>query len=414
MPKRAAELRAIELKRLTAKGRHSVGGVQGLYLNITETGAKSWILRVVIAGKRRHIGLGAFSDVTLAEARDIARGMRKKIADGADPIEERRKVRLVAKAEQRKGLTFAQAFDRYYAEKLISELGNAKHKAQWRSTLTTYAYPTIGEKPVDEIAVEDVLAILVPIWKTKTETATRVRQRIESVLDWSAAMGHRTGQNPALWKGNLQQMLPAASKVRTVEHYPAVAIEDAKYWFSILQQREGQAARALTFLALNASRSQEIRKARWDEISFDTAMWAIPAEHMKAKVAHRVPMSAAAIQLLRETPRFVGCPLIFPSPRMGEMSDATLSAVMKRINKAEVAAGRKEFLDQVSKRQAVPHGLRSTFSDWAAERTNHTHEMAEVALAHEVGNKVSRAYRRRDMLEKRRQLMNDWATFLAS
>ena len=414
MPKRAAELRVIEVKRLTTPGRHGVGGVQGLYLNIADTGARSWILRVMVNGKRRHIGLGALEDVSLAEARDLAREMRKKIAVGTDPVEERKEARAAAQAEQKARVTFAEAFERYYLDKLQSELSNPKHLAQWRSTLTTFAYPVIGEKPVEQIATEDVLAVLTPIWTTKTETATRVRQRIERVLDWAAAMGHRTGQNPALWKGNLQQMLPTASRVKKVVNHPAVAIDDVSRWFTLLLTREGIAANALAFLALNASRSQEIRKARWDEISFDGAFWQIPAEHMKAKSAHRVPLSTAALELLRATPRFKDSSLIFPSPRMGEMSDATLSAVMKRMHKAEVDEGRVGFLDQVSKRPAVPHGLRSTFRDWVAERTDHPREMAEIALAHEMGSEVERAYRRGDMLEKRRGMMEDWANFVTA
>lgn len=413
MPKRSAELKALEVKRLSRPGRHAVGSVQGLYLNITNTGAKSWILRVMVNGKRRHIGLGAFDDVSLADARELARDMRKKIATGIDPVAERQEAQTAARAEHRQELAFADAFETYFTDKLESELSNPKHRAQWRSTLTTYAYPFIGNKPVEQITVEDVLAILKPIWTIKTETATRVRQRIERLLDWCAAMGHRSESNPARWKGSLQEMLPSPSKVKTVVNHPAVAIDEVSRWFSILQTREGIAARALTFLALNASRSQEIRKARWSEISFETAIWQIPAEHMKMKVSHRVPLSERAVQILRATPRFSGCPLIFPSPNSGEMSDATLSAVMKRINKAEVEGGRKGFVDPVSKRSAVPHGLRSTFRDWTAERTNHPREMAEIALAHEMGSDVERAYRRGDMLEKRRQMMDDWASFLA-
>jgi len=207
-------------------------------------------------------------------------------------------------------------------------------------------------------------------------------------------------------------MLPTPGKVKTVVNQPAVAIDEVRRWFSILQTREGIAARALTFLALNASRSQEIRKACWDEISFETETWVIPAEHMKMKTPHRVPLSSLAVRILRETPRFMGCQLIFPSPRMGEMSDATLAAVMKRMHQTEVDSGRKGFVDPVSKRPAVPHGMRSTFRDWTAERTNHPREMAEIALAHEMGSDVERAYRRGDMLEKRRQMMEDWAGFL--
>ncbi|WP_245866550.1 tyrosine-type recombinase/integrase [Oceaniglobus roseus] len=406
-------MKALEVKRLSKPGRHAVGGVQGLYLNITDTGARSWILRAMVNGNRQHIGLGSLNDVSLAEARELAREMRKKIAGGSDPVLERKEAKAAAIAERRQGLTFAEAFERYYTDKLERELSNAKHRAQWRSTLTTYAYPIIGKKAVEHITVDDVLAVLTPIWTTKTETATRVRQRMERVLDWAAAMGHRSGQNPALWKASLQQMLPTAGKVKKVVNHPAVHIDAVTHWFTILMTREGIAARALAFLALNASRSQEIRMAQWDEISFDGAIWQIPAEHMKMKSSHRVPLSSVSLHLLRDMPRFKDCQLIFPSPRMGVMSDATMAAVMKRIHQSEVDRGRRGFVDQASKRPAVPHGLRSTFRDWAAERTDYPREMAEIALAHEMGSDVERAYRRSDMLEKRRAMMEDWASFLS-
>lgn len=412
MPKQARELKALEVKRLSNPGRHPVGGVAGLYLNISPTGAKSWILRTVVRDKRRHIGLGPLADVTLAEARDLARETRKKVLNGIDPVEEKNDARAAAKAENRQGMIFQDAFERYFVEKLESELRNPKHRAQWRSTLTTYAYPIIGSIPLQEISVDHLLSVLTPVWTEKTETASRVRQRIERVLDWATAMGHRSGSNPAAWKGNLQQLLPAPTKIKSVVNHPAVAIEDISRWFSTLRTREGIAARALMFLALNASRSQEIRKANWDEISFETATWTIPAEHMKMKVAHRVPLSALAVNILKDMPRFSGCALIFPSPRNGEMSDATLSAVMRRMQRADRDNGGKGFIDPVSKRAAVPHGLRSTFRDWAAERTEHPREMAEIALAHEMGSEVERAYRRGDMLERRRRMMQDWADFV--
>lgn len=412
MPKRALELKSIQVNRIATPGRHPVGGVSGLHLNVTDTGAKSWILRVMVGNKRRHIGLGSLADVSLAQARDLAREKRKMIAEGIDPVEVRKETRALALLQSEKGITFEDAFERYFAEKLESELSNPKHRAQWRSTLTTYAYPTIGNLAVNEVSKEAVLSVLAPIWVTKTETATRVRQRIERVLDWATAMGYRSGPNPALWKGNLQQLLPAPAKIKNVVHYPAIALDDVTRWFKILRTRDGVAAKAVEFLTLTASRSQEIRKAKWDEISFETGVWNVPADHMKAKIAHRVLLSKAALELLQKTPRFEGCSLVFPSPRNGEMSDATLAAVLKRIQKAETSDGGLGFVDPVSRRPAVPHGLRSTFRDWAAEKTEHASDLAEIALAHEVGNEVQRAYRRGDMLERRRQLMEDWAVFL--
>lgn len=414
MPKKAKELKAIEVKRLTTPGRHAVGGTPGLYLAINDTGAKSWIQRSTIGSKRRHIGLGPYPEVSLGVARDLAREMRRKISSGIDPVEEREVERKALLAEQKHGLTFKDAFEQYFQEKLDGELRNAKNAKQWGSTLTTYAYPAIGSMPVSQIQVEDVLAVLRPIWTRKNETASRVRQRIEKVLDWSKVTGHRTGENPALWKGNLQQLLPAPAKVQKVQGHPALALDDISTWFRLLRMREGMAARSLEFLTLTASRSGEIRGALWEEINLDKAIWIIPNERMKAGREHRVPLSSMATELLSKLPRMMDSPYVFPSPKNAEMSDMTISAVMRRIQKDEEKSGRTGFLDTRSRRPGVPHGLRSTFRDWAAERTDHPREMAEMALAHNVGSEVERAYRRGDMLEKRRKMMGDWANFVTT
>lgn len=411
MPRRARELKALEVKRLNSPGRHAVGGAPGLSLNITDTGARSWILRVVVGNKRRHIGLGAYPEVTLAEAREKAIEQRKKVASGVDPIEERIADRKAQLIEEKFNLTFEDAFGQYFQEKLQGELKNAKHSKQWRSTLTTYAFPTIGEKPVSQIDVDDVLKLLRLIWTAKNETASRVRQRIEAVLDWATVTGHREGENPARWKGNLQQLLPSPNKVQKVQGHPAVPLDEIADWFTALKSRDGIAALALEFLTLTAARSGEIRGALWSEIDLDVGIWTVPADRMKAGKEHRTPLSEAAKNLLLGLPRFEGSNLIFPSPSGKQMSDMTISAVMRRIQLAEEKAGRKGFLDIRSDRPAVPHGLRSTFRDWAAERTNYPREMAEMALAHIVGSEVERAYRRSDMLEKRRQMLDEWAKF---
>lgn len=414
MPKRAKELKALELKRLASPGRHAVGGVAGLCLNITETGATSWILRSIVAGKRRHIGLGPYPEISLAEARVKALETRKKIASGIDPVEERIAEREALVEDQKFRMSFEDAFERFFEEKLRGELRNAKHTKQWRSTLTNYAYPEIGSTPVSQIQIDNILAVLRPIWTTKNETASRVRQRIEAVLDWATASGYRTGENPARWKGNLQPLLSAPSKIQKVQHYPAIALDEVSTWYKLLKLREGLAARALEFLTLTASRSGEIRGARWNEIDFARGIWTVPAERIKAHREHRVTLSNDAIDLLRRLPRFADCPYVFPSPRNGQMSDMTISAVMRRIQSSEEAAGRRGFLDQRSQRPGVPHGLRSTFRDWAAERTDYPREMAEMAIAHQVGSETERAYQRSDLVEKRRQMMNDWASFVIS
>lgn len=416
MPRVAKELSALDVKRLQHPGTRgnatfAVGGVSGLLMQITPNGGRTWLLRVSVGGKRREIGLGGFPDVTLAQARERARETKDQIRRGVDPVEERKAARAALAAARRRGLTFADAADKCLTAKLDA-FKNAKHRQQWGNTLQTYAMPELGPLLVDEITVQDVLRVLEPIWQTKTETATRLRGRIETVLSWATVAGHRTGDNPARWAGNLKELLPAASKVAKQSNHPAVQIDDAPRWFAAIREREGMGARALEFAALTASRSQEVRGARWDEIDLEAGMWVIPALRMKMEREHRVPLPPEAVALLEALPRFEDNPLVFPATRGGEMSDMTLSAAMKRLHAADLADGGPGFVDRVSKRPAVPHGLRSTFRDWVAERTHFPGDMAEVALAHKVGNAVEASYRRGDMVEKRRTMMAAWADYL--
>lgn len=416
MPKNAKELSALEVKRLTHPGTgrnvaYAVGGVSGLLLQITPGNARSWLLRTTVGSHRREIGLGAYPEVTLALARDKARDMKEQIRQGVDPVAERKAARSRLVTAQRRGLTFSDAVDRYLAAKL-DQFRNAKHRQQWRNTLDTYAAPELGKMLVQDIQVQDVLRTLEPIWQVKTETASRLRGRIESVLSWSTVAGHRTGDNPAAWKGNLSELLPAPGKVAKVANQPALQIDDIPRWAAFLRQRKGMGNRALEFAALTACRSQEVRGATWDEIDVDAALWTIPAQRMKMDREHRIPLSADAVALLRALPRMQGTTLVFPAPRGGQLSDMTLSAGMKRLHKSEVEAGRDGFIDRISKRPAVPHGLRSTFRDWVAERTHFPGDMAEVALAHRISNAVEASYRRGDMVEKRRKMMDAWAEHL--
>jgi integrase len=308
-------------------------------------------------------------------------------------------------------MTFSDAMDRCLAAKLDA-FRNPKHRQQWRNTLDSYAIPELGKMLVQDIEVRDVLRVLEPIWKDRTETASRLRGRIEAVLSWATVKGHRAGDNPARWAGNLKELLPAPSKVAKEGNQPALTIDDAPRWFAALKGRDGMGARALEFLSLTASRSQEVRGAAWDEIDFKAGIWTIPAARMKMDREHRVPLSDDAVALLGAVPRHAGNPLVFPAPRGGQLSDMTLSATMKRMHEDEVAADRTGFADRASKRPAVPHGLRSTFRDWVAERTNYPGDMAEVALAHKIGNAVEASYRRGDMIEKRRAMMAAWADHL--
>ena len=390
MPKKATELEHIQVKRLTAPGFHAVGGVAGLHLRVSDSGARSWIVRLLVGRRRRDIGLGGFPDVTLAQARDRAREARAKVREGIDPIEARR----AALTALRGTLTFDEAAERLIEAK-APEWKNAKHAAQWAATLKTYASPIIGKLPVDKIELAHIVDVLTPIWREKTETATRLRSRIEAVLSWATASGYRSGENPARWRGNLDAgIFPKAGKIRKVVHHAAVAIDAMPTFLADLRDREGMAARALEFLILTATRSGEVRGAQWSEIDPQAAVWTIPADRMKAGKAHAVPLSASALAVLDGLPRFAGNDLVFPAPRGGVLSDMTLTAVMRRM--------------QVD---AVPHGFRSTFRDWASERTNYPAQVAEMALAHAIGNKVEAAYRRGELIAKRTNLMRDWAKF---
>jgi integrase len=411
MPKKALEMTALDVRRLETPGLHAVGGVAGLVLQIIDSGARSWILRVRIGSKRRMIGLGGFPDVPLTAAREKARETREAIAQGIDPVEQRKAAKAALAAAQRRGMTFADAVDGCLADKLDG-FRKDRDRRQWRSQLDNHAMPEIGKMLVDDIDVQDVLRVLKPIWATKTVTATRLRERIEGVLSWATVAGHRSGDNPARWKGNLAELLPKPSKVSGARHHPAVALKDAAPWFADLRKRGGIAARAVEFLALTAARSGEVRGMTWAEVDLNGRLWTVPADRMKGAREHRVPLTDDAAALLRSLPRMAESVFVFAAPRGGALSDMSLSAVMRRMQKSEVDAGRIGWLDASSGRPAVPHGLRSTFRDWTAERTDYPREMAEIALAHVVGSEVERSYRRGDMVEKRRAMMAAWGRFL--
>lgn len=393
-------------------GKYHDGGGLGLYLRVERNGARFWVQRLTIQGKRCELGMGGYPTVTLAKARAAAKANKLLAFEGGDPLAERRRAERV--------LTFADGMEQYLAIKL-AEFDNVKHRKQWRATLDTYAIPVLGAKKLDEVGVQDVLRVLQPIWETKTETASRLRGRIEAVLSWATVAGHRTGDNPARWGGNLKELLAKPSKVATVGNQPALALADLPRWWGDLAQRDGMAARALQFLTLCAARSGEVRGMTWDEVEFEAetganranrgAVWTVPAERMKAGREHRVPLPPEAVTLLESLPRMAGSPYVFFAPRGGMLSDMTISAVMRRMQGAEEKAGRVGFLDTRNKRPAVPHGLRSTFRDWAAE-AGVDRDLAEMALAHNVGSEVERAYRRSDMLERRRAVLASWGQLL--
>ena len=395
MPRKAKELSPLEVRRLAQPGRWSVGGVDGLALQVTATGARSWVLRVAVAGKQREMGLGSFPTVSLAGAREKARQHRTQVKEGADPISSRRAAARAAVAERTSQRTFTEVATQYIAQHRKS-WKNEKHGAQWASTLQTYAEPVIGSLLVRDVTAAHVIRVLEPIWATKTETATRVRSRMELVLDYAGARGFREGPNPARWRGNLDAALPKASKVAKVQHHAALEVGRVGVFMDRLRLQSGIGARALEFAVLTAAQSGEVRCATWSEIEMPAALWTVPAQRMKSGREHRVPLSKPAIKLLLALPRDLAGDLVFPGMR-GPLSDMSLTAVLRRMDLKVTA-----------------HGFRSTFRDWISEFTSHSTEVAEMALAHAVGNKVEAAYRRGDLFEKRVALMTDWAAFLAS
>lgn len=381
------------VSRLKEEGAYAVGGVPGLQLQIIGA-SKVWVLRFVLAGKRRRMGLGSYPAVSLAEARETARNARGQIRVGIDPIDQRSTHREAVVVAAAKAVTFSQAADRFIA---AHEDGwrNAKHRLQWVNTIATYANPVIGNMPVAAVEQRHILQILDPIWRNKTETASRLRGRMEQVLNWAKVQGFREGPNPARWRDHLDLLLPSPDKVSPVNHLAAVPLAEAQAVWQMICAQSGQGSLALQLQILTAGRSGEARGACWSELDLDNAVWVVPKHRMKAKKEHRIPLPLQAVELLRQQPRFEGCDLVFPSSRNTPLSDMTLTAVMRRLKRTE-----------------VPHGWRSTFRDWVGDCTDWPSELAEMALAHSVGSKVEQAYRRGDQLEKRRPMMQEWADFL--
>ncbi len=393
MARQLQRLTALQVSKLTKPGLYGDGG--GLTLQITDTGAKSWLFRFMKAGKPFAMGLGPTHTVSLAEARQKALDARKLLLDGINPLTAKRQKKIADALADAKRMTFDQCAQAYI---LAHRAGwkNAKHAAQWESTLRTYASPVFGAVPVAEVETPLVVKCLSPIWLAKTETASRLRGRIESVLDWATTSNHRQGDNPARWRGHLEHLLSAPNRTKRVEHHPALPWREIGAFLVVLRQQGGVAARALEFTILTAARSGEARLAQWSEIDTETKLWTVPAERMKAGKEHRVPLSASAIGLLNTLPR-VG-DLVFPGVREGRpLSDMSLTAVLRRMQRTDITV----------------HGFRSTFRDWCAESTNFPREVCEHALAHSLPDKVEAAYRRGDLLDKRVQLMQAWADYCA-
>lgn len=383
----------------------------GLYLKIGPTGAASWALRYQLAGRRRVMGLGACASLTLAEARDKASEARKLIREGIDPIEAKK---ATENAEIAARVTFRDEAVAYI-EAHRAGWKNAKHTQQWLNTLTTYAFPTIGNKTPAEVSTADVLEILQPVWSVKPETASRVRNRIELILDACKAKGLRDGENPARLRGHLDKLLPRIPKAKRVQHHAALPWSEVPRFMRELRARDGMATRALELAILCASRYGEVANATWREFDLDQNVWTIPGTRMKASPkGHRVPLSPRAVEIIQGLSRGEPDDLLFPSRTGTPLSDSALTAVIDRLHEADIKAKGKGFTDPKSGRVATQHGFRSTFRDWVLEETLFAEGLAELALAHVTKDRAEAAYRRGDALEKRRALMIEWAKFCAN
>lgn len=390
------KLTAKEVENLDKPGRYGDGG--GLWLQVSKWGTKSWTFRYMLGGRARQMGLGSIHTFRLKEARERARQFRQLVADGIDPIEARRSERTAARAENAKRLTFKEAAEKYIAAHKAG-WRNEKHGDQWAATLERYAFPIAGDLSVADVDTPHILKILEPIWATKTETASRVRGRIESVLDWAAARNYRQGDNPARWRGHLDKLLPAKTKVRKVKHREAMPYVDVPAFMATLRGMESVSARALEFTVLTAARTGETIGARWQEIDLAAKVWNVPASRTKSGREHRVPLPDRIIEMLSTLPTENGNEFVF----IGARKSRGLS------NMAML-----ELLRGIGDKGLTVHGFRSSFRDWAAEQTNYPREVAEAALAHVVSDRVEAAYRRSDLFEKRRRLMREWSRYCAA
>ncbi|WP_186207470.1 tyrosine-type recombinase/integrase [Burkholderia gladioli] len=388
-------LSAIQIARTKKPGLYSDGG--GLYLQVTKGLVKSWLFRYMRMGVRRGMGLGPLHTITLADARDRAYACRRLLhIEGIDPLEARRTKQQAALRARLPSLRFRECADQYM-EVHGKSWKNEKHVAQWKSTIETYANPVIGDLMVLGIDTHQIMKVLLPIWVNKTETATRLRGRIESILAWATVWGYRTGPNPARWKGHLDHLLPKPSRVRKEKHHAALPYIEALAFMKKLQRQEGAAAQALQLLILTASRTNEVIGARKSEFDLQTNIWIVPAERMKAGLAHRVPLSAWASQLVKALISVGTGEFLFPARNENRhLSNMAMLQLLKRMKRQDLTV----------------HGFRSTFKDWARETTDHAREVSEAALAHVIRDRTEAAYARGDMFIRRSVLMQDWANYL--
>lgn len=391
MAREFKKLTAMAVQKIIQSGYHADGA--GLYLQVSASGAKSWIYRYRRHGKLHDKGLGSLHALSLADAREAAARYRKMLVEGIDPIQANKEQRHAERLEKARSKTFQQCASSY-VEAMKGQWKNEKHAEQWTNTLETYANSVFGDVPVQEVDTALVYKALDVIWKTKNETASRVRGRIEKVLDWARVAGLRTGENPARWRGHLDAMLAKPSQIQKVVNHPALSFNQIGAFIKDLHQHEGIAVKALEFTILTAARTGEVIGAKWDEIDLDSAIWIIPADRMKMGKEHRVPMTSRAVELLKTLQATSHGQYVFPGAKEGKsLSNMAMAEVLKRMKRFDITV----------------HGFRSTFRDWAAETTNFPSEVVEMALAHRISNAVEAAYRRGDMMEKRRVLMQTWA-----
>lgn len=418
MPKKSKELSALSVAKIKETGRHSVGGVDGLCLNV-EGNSRVWILRAVVGkrldkdGKlkphRRDIGIGPYPEVSLAEARAKANELRLQIRSGIDPIAHKQEQLEKLYVQKLHDKTFIECAKVVIANK-SRELKNEKHIGQWTSTLETYIYPTLGDISIGTITKVDIAEVLRPIWTEKNETAKRIRGRVETIFDYAKAMGYFVGDNPAEWKGNLEPIL--GNLKQESRPHPSLPYDQVSEFIHHLRQKKGISPKALEFAILTACRSGEIFGATWQEIDFKSKVWTIPKERMKAEKEHRVPLSELAIELLKSIQTDIEPQgYIFPAPRGGGMlSDMSLTALIKRIHEQKYKENGLGYIDPKQNRVITTHGFRSTFRDWSADKTDYPREVCEHVLAHKLPDEVEAAYLRGAYLEKRKALMADWAT----
>jgi integrase len=418
MPKKAKELSALSVSKIKENGRHAVGGVDGLHLRIVN-GSRAWVFRVAVGNRiddqgkikvhRRDIGLGSFPEVSLSEAREKAREIKKKIRDGIDPLQEKQERLNALKIQKHRAKTFRECAEIVIDKKTL-ELKNQKHIGQWSSTLETYIYPTLGDLIIGTINKTDIATALEPIWIEKNETAKRIRGRIESVFDYAKAMGYFEGDNPAEWKGNLEPIL--GNLKQESRPHPSLPYKQVNEFIQHLRQRKGISPKALEFAILTACRSGEVFGAKWQEIDFKNKVWIIPKERMKADKEHRVPLSQQVITLLESIRQYTQPnDFIFPAPRGGMLSDMSLTTLIKRLHEQRLKENGLGYIDPKQNRVITTHGFRSTFRDWSADKTDYPREVCEHVLAHKLPDEVEAAYLRGAYLEKRKGLMADWAEF---